>query len=93
MSATKPTIAVTKAHAEMLIEFAERQPAGCRRCRVPMPFWGIAPGNSGYWYQPAPPPCEQGCHTVLIELWARLTTEYTIAPRDPAPPFTGKTKR
>lgn len=70
--------------ALLIREFARLKPKDCTQCRVPLPFWGPAPGNSAYWYMPSPPVCSRGCGQILTEVWARLTTEYKIAPPEKA---------
>jgi len=79
-------MARTMSAAEMLDhlarEFEKARAPHCTTCRVPRTFWGPAPGPgaAGYWYMEQPGKCERGCRQVLTGLWARLTTDYVIAP-------------
>ena len=68
-------------YALLINEFERLRHPGCTRsCRVPLPFWGPAPGGqSVYWYMPPPPSCPSGCGRLIAGLWADLTTEYMIA--------------
>jgi hypothetical protein len=77
----RPMVTGPNMYALLIREFARLKPPECTRCRVPLPFWGPAPGNQAvYWYMPTPRACPYGCGQLLAELWARLTTEYKIAP-------------
>ena len=77
----RPMITGPNMYALLIREFARLKPPQCTRCRVPLPFWGPAPGQGQvYWYMQTPQACPYGCGQLLAELWARLTTEYTIAP-------------
>ena len=69
-------------------EFAKARAPHCTTCRVPRTFWGPAPGPgaSGYWYMEQPGKCDRGCRQVLTDLWAKLTTDYSIAPPPPVMP-------
>jgi hypothetical protein len=79
---SRPLISGPNMYALLIGEFDRIKPAGCTRsCRVPLPFWGPAPGSqSVYWFMAPPPACPSGCGKLITELWARLTTEYRIAP-------------
>lgn len=77
--AYRPTISGPNMFALLIREFARLKSPDCTQCRVPLPFWGPAPGNSAYWYMPSPHVCSYGCGQMLTELWARLTAEYKIA--------------
>lgn len=77
----RPTITGPNMYALLIREFARLKTSQCTLCRIPLPFWGPAPGSqAGYWYMQAPKACPHGCGQVMSELWARLTTEYRIAP-------------
>lgn len=79
-SVSRPVITPPRMYALLINEFAKLRPSECTRCRASLPYCGSAPGNQLYWFMQAPPACPHGCHQVLAELWARLTTEYKIAP-------------
>jgi hypothetical protein len=81
-SMSRPMISGPNMYALLIREFDRVRPAECSRsCRVPLPFWGPAPGGqSVYWYMTPPPPCPYGCSRLIAELWAKLTTEYKVAP-------------
>ena len=80
-STLRPMITGPKMYALLIREFTRLKAPQCALCRVPLPFWGPAPGNQAvYWYMQAPRACAHGCGQLLSELWARLTTEYRIAP-------------
>jgi hypothetical protein len=77
----RPMITGPNMYSLLIREFARVKPAECTRCRVPLPFWGPAPGKEAvYWYMQAPAACPHGCGQLLAKLWAKLTTEYKIAP-------------
>jgi hypothetical protein len=68
-------------YALLIREFARLKSPQCMQCRVPLPFWGPAPGNQAvFWYMQTPRACPHGCAQVLAVLWAKFTTEYNIAP-------------
>jgi hypothetical protein len=79
---SRPLISGPNMYALLIREFARVKPPECTRsCRVPLPFWGPAPGGQGvYWYMTPPPACPYGCGKLIASLWANLTTEYRIAP-------------
>jgi hypothetical protein len=80
-TAFRPTITGPSMYALLIREFARLKSPECTHCRVPLPFWGPAPGNqAGYWYMETPRACPYECGQLLAALWARLTTEYQIAP-------------
>jgi hypothetical protein len=78
---TRKVISGPAMYALLIREFARLRPAECKRCSIPLPFWGPAAGvsNSVYWYMPSSPPCVHQCHHIIAELWATVTTEYEIA--------------
>ena len=78
---SRPVITGPNMYALLIREFARLKPGGCTLgCRVPLPFWGPAPGSQAvYWYMATPQPCPYGCSQLLTELWARLTTEYRVS--------------
>jgi len=80
-SSSRQTITGPNMYALLIREFDRlKSPACTRACRVPLPFWGPAPGNHDvYWYMQTPVPCPDGCSQLLAGLWAKLTTEYKIA--------------
>ncbi len=75
---SRPEITVPALYALLIHEFARVRPAECKRCCVPLPFWGPAPGNKIHWYMPARPICPHGCHQLLSEMWARHSIEFSI---------------
>jgi hypothetical protein len=79
---SRPMITGPNMYALLIREFDRLRPSACTRsCRVPLPFWGPAPGVEGvYWFMKTPQSCPHGCHQLVAELWANLTTEYRIAP-------------
>jgi hypothetical protein len=80
-SISRATITGPNMYALLIKEFDRLKSPGCTRaCRVPLPFWGPAPGNQDdvYWYMQTPAPCPQGCSHLLAQLWAKLTTESKI---------------
>ncbi len=77
----KQTIKAGDLNALLANEFAKARPAGCGSCAIPKPFWGPSAGlGSGYWYMATPADCPHGCRKVIAEIWARVTTDYEIAP-------------
>jgi hypothetical protein len=81
----KPTSRLTitgpNMYALLIREFALVKDPECKTCRVPLPYWGPAPGHlTGYWFMETPQACAYGCRQSLAVLWARLTTEYKISP-------------
>lgn len=56
----RPTITGPNMFALLIREFARLKSPDCTQCRVPLPFWGPAPGNSAYWYMPSPRVCIHG---------------------------------
>ena len=80
---SRPVITGPNMYSLLIREFARLKSPDCvSPCRVPLPFWGPAPGSDGYWYMETPPSCPHGCNRVLAVLWAKLTTEYKLAPPD-----------
>jgi len=78
---SRPVISGPNMHSLLSQEFERLRPVECKRCRIPMPFWGPAAGNSGgYWYMGTPALCSYNCRQVIAELWAKVTTEYVISP-------------
>jgi hypothetical protein len=79
--ASRLTITGPNMYALLIREFALIKDPECKTCRVPLPYWGPAPGHlTGYWYIEAAQMCAYGCRQSLALLWARLTTEYRISP-------------
>jgi hypothetical protein len=79
--ASRLTITGSNMYALLIREFALVKDPECMACRVPLPYWGPAPGHlTGYWYMEAPKACAYGCRQSLAMLWARLTTEFKISP-------------
>lgn len=79
---SRPVITGPSMYSLLIREFARlKAPDGTCNCRVPLPFWGPAPGtDAGYWYMETPRACPHGCARVLAVLWAKLTSEYKVAP-------------
>lgn len=77
----RPVISGPNMYSMLIHEFERIRPPECKRCRVPLPFWGPAAGNSnGYWYMRTPADCPYNCRQLIAELWARVSTEYVINP-------------
>jgi hypothetical protein len=78
---SRPVISGPYLYSLLIREFERLRPAGCKRCRIPLPYWGPAAGNSeGYWYMGTPADCPQNCRRVITELWAKVTAEHVISP-------------
>ena len=60
-------------------EFARKRAPECRTCTLPTPFWGPAPEDkAGLWYLRTLEPCVHGCHKVVAQIWAEITTLHAI---------------
>ncbi|MGZ5034053.1 MAG: hypothetical protein ACXWAC_12715 [Usitatibacter sp.] len=80
-SISRPVITGPNMYSLLIREFERLRPEECKRCRIPLPFWGPAAGNSeGYWYMGVPDACPFNCRQVIAKLWAKMTTEYVISP-------------
>jgi hypothetical protein len=78
---SRPVISGPNMYSLLIREFERLRPAECKRCRIPLPFWGPAAGHSeGYWYMGTPADCPYDCRQVIAELWAKITTENVISP-------------
>jgi hypothetical protein len=78
---SRPVISGPSLYSLLIREFERLRPAECKRCRVPLPYWGPSAGNSaGYWYMGTPAECPHKCRQVIAELWAKVTAEYVISP-------------
>jgi len=65
-------------------EFKKLQPAACRSCKVPLPFWRKPPDDvSANWNIGTPSECPEGCQVVIAEMLARLWSRYDIEPERP----------
>ncbi len=78
---SRPVISGPAMYTLLIREFTRLRPHECKRCKIPLPFWGPAAGvsNTVYWYMPIVAPCVHGCHAIIAELWARTTTEYEVS--------------
>ena len=66
--------------------FTARRPAGCERCRMPLPFQIERPDAvSANWRIGTPPQCPFGCNVIIIDVAAELWPQYDLA--DPAAPM------
>jgi hypothetical protein len=73
------------AYAHLIRAFAHRRPQACVKCRMPLPFWGVAAhGSEIRWLLPPASTCALGCHLIIAELWDRFANEYQIAAPSPA---------
>jgi hypothetical protein len=80
-SVARPVISGPNMYSLLIREFDRLRPVQCKRCRVPLPFWGPGANSSqGYWYMGTPPVCTHSCHRIMVSLWAKITTEYAISP-------------
>lgn len=76
---SRTTITAAQLYAILDREFKSLRPSGCKKCRVPLPYWRQAPDDvSANWNIAQPEECPNGCHLVIAELLARLWTRYDI---------------
>ena len=77
---SKAVISGPNMYSLLITEFERLRPVECKRCRIPLPFWGPVPGSSkGTWFMGTPALCPYNCRQVIAELWAKITTEYFIS--------------
>ncbi|HYC38076.1 MAG TPA: hypothetical protein VEC19_16730 [Usitatibacter sp.] len=59
--------------------FTARRPAGCDRCRMPLPYLIERPDEvSANWRIGTPPTCPLGCNAVIIDIAAELWPKYDL---------------
>lgn len=80
----RTTIPAAQLYGLLDREFKRLQPAACRRCRVPLPFFRKAPDDvSANWNIGTPSECPDRCHVVIAELLTKLWSRYDIEPEVP----------
>jgi hypothetical protein len=78
---SRKTISSAQLYAILDREFKALRHKECASCRIPLPFWRSPPDDvSANWAIGTPSECPRGCHLVIVELLARLWTQYDIEP-------------
>ena len=79
MSPTRDVLPVAHLYAILDREFKQLRSPACTACTVPLPSWRKPPDDvSANWFIGTPTQCRHGCHSLIVELLARLWTRYDI---------------
>ena len=81
---SRTTVSSHQLYAILDREFKNLRPAGCKNCRVPLPFYRPPPDEvSANWNVGTPKECPGNCHVVVAELVTRLWTRFDMEPERP----------
>ena len=77
MAHKRRRISPTRLHDLLAEELGKTTAELCSACSVPMPVFG-ASHDGANWRLPAVPECNALCHTILLDIAAKLAREYDI---------------
>lgn len=79
MAPTRNVVPVAHLYAILDREFKQLRPPACKVCTVPLPYWRKPPDDvSANWFIGTPITCRHGCHSLIMELLAKLWTRYDM---------------
>jgi len=75
----RPSITPGRLYSQLRAQFDLLRPAGCSRCRMPLPYMVARPDDvSANWRIGTPAPCPLGCDAVIAEIVAKMWTRYDV---------------
>jgi hypothetical protein len=72
-------VSSTQLHELLAREFANTAAGLCSACRVPKPVFREGGADGPNWRVPPLGECDAMCHTILMDIAAKLGREYELA--------------